>query len=237
MRTAARTLARPASRNASPAPAKSVAKGAAAKRPSARPAAPPRSNLPPPPVRPVNGAPRGLFGAQPPAPAPTGPVRKITFRMGDKAVHPQHGVGEVTAIERKEINGTVLELYVLRILDNGMKVMVSKTAAHQVGLREVMTKSDAEGVIDTMRAREVAVDLQPWSRRFRAYTEMIKSGSPYEVAKVLRDMYRLKFDKDLSFGERRLLDTAKSLLFKELALAKKTSEAELVAEINDIFKA
>jgi CarD family transcriptional regulator len=77
-----------------------------------------------------------------------------------------------------------------------------------------------------MRAREVAVDLQPWSRRFRAYTEMIKSGSPNEVAKVLRDMYRLKFDKDLSFGERRLLDQAKSLLMKELAVAMKMTEVE-----------
>ena len=88
-----------------------------------------------------------------------------------------------------------------------------------------------------MRAREVAVDLQPWSRRFRAYTEMIKSGSPYEVAKVLRDMYRLKFDKDLSFGERRLLDQAKSLLFKELALARRIPEEKLQAEVAEIFRA
>jgi CarD family transcriptional regulator len=88
-----------------------------------------------------------------------------------------------------------------------------------------------------MRAREVAVDLQPWSRRFRAYTEMIKSGSPHEVAKVLRDMYRLKFDKDLSFGERRLLDQAKSLLMKELAAAKKMTEAALQAQVDEMFKA
>ena len=86
-----------------------------------------------------------------------------------------------------------------------------------------------------MKAREVAVDLQPWSRRFRAYTEMIKCGSPHEVAKVLRDMYRLKFDKDLSFGERRLLDQARSLLLKELALAKKKTEAEMAEEIRKIF--
>ncbi len=50
---------------------------------------------------------------------------------------------------------------------------------------------------------------------------MLKSGLPSEIAKVLRDMYRLKFDKDLSFGERRLLDQARSLLVQELALAKK----------------
>jgi CarD family transcriptional regulator len=79
--------------------------------------------------------------------------------------------------------------------------------------------------------------VQPWSRRFRVYTEMIKSGSPVEVAKVLRDMNRLKFDKDLSFGERRLLDQAKSLLMKELALAKKKSEPEMAEEVRRIFTA
>ena len=88
-----------------------------------------------------------------------------------------------------------------------------------------------------MRAREVAVDVQPWSRRFRVYTEMIKSGSPVEIAKVLRDMNRLKFDKDLSFGERRLLDQAKSLLLKELAFSKKKTEAEMAEEIKAIFSA
>jgi CarD family transcriptional regulator len=127
------------------------------------------------------------------------------------------------------------EFYVLRILDNGMRVMVPVSSPS--GLRSVMSPKEADGVLDTMRAREVAVDLQPWSRRFRAYTEMIKSGSPHEVAKVLRDMYRLKFDKDLSFGERRLLDQAKSLLMKELAAAKGVTEAVLSDQVAKMFQA
>jgi CarD family transcriptional regulator len=118
-----------------------------------------------------------------------------------------------------------------------MKVMVPTTAVAQVGLRRVMSVREADKVLETMKKREVAVDLQPWSRRFRAYTEMIKSGSPHEIAKVLRDMHRLKFDKELSFGERRLLDQAKGLLFKELALAKKVPEAEMAAQVAAIFKA
>jgi CarD family transcriptional regulator len=144
-------------------------------------------------------------------------------------------VGEVTAVEQREIAGTRGEFYILRILDNGMKVMVPTSAATQVGLRSVMNDADANAILTTMRAKEVAVDVQPWSRRFRVYTEMIKSGSPTEIAKVLRDMNRLKFDKDLSFGERRLLDQARSLLLKELALAKKTTEAEMAEEIRKIF--
>ncbi|HEY2511135.1 MAG TPA: CarD family transcriptional regulator [Polyangiaceae bacterium] len=165
------------------------------------------------------------------------PAAEDPFVVGDKAVHPSHGVGEVTAIEQREIGGTTGQFYVLRILDNAaMKVMVPTTAVAQVGLRRVMSAREADKVLDTMKKREVAVDLQPWSRRFRAYTEMIKSGSPHEIAKVLRDMHRLKFDKELSFGERRLLDQAKALLFKELALAKKVTEADMAAQVAAIFK-
>jgi CarD family transcriptional regulator len=168
-------------------------------------------------------------------PVPLGPP--IDFKIGDKAVHPKHGVGEITAIEHRELGGTKGMFYILKILDNGMKVMVPTNAASQAGLRGIMSGKEADAVIDTMRAREVAVDLQPWSRRFRAYTEMVQSGLPHEVAKVLRDMHRLKFDKDLSFGERHLLDRAKSLLMKELAFAKKVTEAVLAEEVATIFRA
>jgi CarD family transcriptional regulator len=165
------------------------------------------------------------------------PPKNMVLVVGDKAVHPAHGLGEVIAIEHREIGGAKGEFYILRILDNGMRIMVPRSAAASAGIRPVMSAKEAEKVLATMRAREVAVDLQPWSRRFRAYTEMIKSGSPHEVAKVLRDMYRLKFDKDLSFGERRLLDQAKSLLMKELAAAKKMTEAALQAEVDEMFRA
>jgi CarD family transcriptional regulator len=168
----------------------------------------------------------------PPAP-PRPPAPEL--KIGDKAVHPAHGLAEVTGIETKDFGGTKALYYILRILDKGMKVMVPIAAATQVGLRYAMSEKEADAVLTTMRAREVAVDLQPWSRRFRAYTEMINSGAPHEVAKVLRDMHRLRFDKDLSFGERRLLDQAKSLLVKELALAKKMTEAELLGEVTKIF--
>ena len=160
----------------------------------------------------------------------------MVLTVGDKAVHPAHGLGEVIAIEHREIGGAKGEFYILRILDNGLRVMVPRTAAAAAGIRPVMSSKEADKVLETMRAREVAVDLQPWSRRFRAYTEMIKCGSPHEVAKVLRDMYRLKFDKDLSFGERRLLDQAKSLLMKELAAAKGVTEAVLQARVDDMFR-
>lgn len=186
--------------------------------------------------RPSGVAPRGYVPLVD-IPKPPPPPSDFTLRVGDKAVHPSHGLAEVTAIEHREIGSMKGEFYILRIIDNGMRVMVPRNSSSAAGIRPVMSSKEADRVLETMKAREVAVDLQPWSRRFRAYTEMIKCGSPHEVAKVLRDMYRLKFDKDLSFGERRLLDQAKSLLMKELAAAKGVAEPVLQAQVDDMFRA
>lgn len=160
-----------------------------------------------------------------------------SFKVGDMAVHPNHGVGEVMQIEERELGGRKTSCYVITIRDSGLKVMVPTEAAARVGLRAVMKKKEALKILDILKAPEVAVDLQPWNRRFRAYTEMLKSGLPSEIAKVLRDMYRLKFDKDLSFGERRLLDQARSLLIQELALARKVAPSAMEGEIQQIFSA
>jgi len=164
-------------------------------------------------------------------------VTRYTFKAGDMAVHPAHGVGEVEQLEDRDLGGRKTTCYVIKIKDSGLKVMVPTEAAARVGLRPVMKKKEAQNILEILKAPEVAVDLQPWNRRFRAYTEMLKSGLPSEIAKVLRDMYRLKFDKDLYFGERRLLDQARSLLVQELALARKVPPASMEGEIQQIFSA
>ena len=153
------------------------------------------------------------------------------FKVGDMSVHPKHGVGEIVSVEEKDIGGTTSEFYVMNIIESGLKVMVPISAAERVGLRPIMEKREAVDIFDILKTPEVAVDVQPWNRRFRAYTDMLKTGLPSEIAKVLRDMYRLKFSKDLSFGERRLLDQARSLLVHELALAKEVQPDMIEGEI------
>ena len=124
----------------------------------------------------------------------------------------------------------------MEILESGLKVKVLPAAA-EVPLRGLMSKREADQVLAVFRVNEKAVGSGPWNRRQRAYNEMINSGSPYEVAKVLRDLYAIKFksEKDLSYGERNLMGKAKSLLVKELALAKKITEAAVEKEIEAMF--
>lgn len=161
----------------------------------------------------------------------------MAFKVGDMAVHPAHGVGEVVDIEEKDIAGQRQPFYVLRIVDSGMKVMVAVLSADRTGLRDVISKRDAGRVVKVLEADEVAVRAQPWNRRYREYTSMLSSGSPFEVAKVLRDLCRLKSEKELSFGERRLLEQARNLLVTELALAKRCKESRVQEEIAGILGA
>ena len=158
------------------------------------------------------------------------------FEIGDKAVYPAHGVGEITAIENCEISGSSQTFYILRILDNGMKIMIPTTNVQQVGLREVISAEKVEAVFNVLREKDLSVDTTTWNRRHREYMEKIKTGSVFEVAEVLRDLYLLKNDKDLSFCELKLLDTAHGLLVKELAVARNCDEEEVENAFREIFK-
>jgi CarD family transcriptional regulator, regulator of rRNA transcription len=157
------------------------------------------------------------------------------FQIGDKAVYPGHGVGVIEAIETKKISGKELMFYILRILDNGMTIMIPRDNATSVGLRGVIQKLDIPKVIRILRARDVEIDNQTWNRRYREYMEKINTGSIYEIAEVLRDLHLLKTEKELSFGERKILDTAKNLLVKELAIARNVNESEVLKQIGTIF--
>ena len=157
------------------------------------------------------------------------------FKVGDLAVYPAHGVGCIESIETREISGEKKDFYIMKILDNNMIIMIPIDNVTSVGLRDIIDKKEVSRVYEIMKQRDIPADNQTWNRRYREYMEKIKTGSVYEVAEVLRDLYLLKVDKDLSFGERKMLDTAQSLLLKELSIAKATDERAIMSDINDIF--
>ena len=158
-----------------------------------------------------------------------------SFKIGDKAVYPAHGVGEVMGIEKREILGQKQQVYVLRILDNGMKIMIPMDKVQSVGLREVISRTKVKDVYKVLKEKGISVRSQTWNRRYREYMEKIKTGSIFDIAEVLRDLYLLKFDKDLSFGERKMLDTARNLLIKEVSIARNVGEKVVEKELESIF--
>ena len=159
----------------------------------------------------------------------------VKFKVGDKAVYPAQGVAEVIKIEEKDIGGSRQKFYVLRIMDTDRKIMVPVANAGAVGLRCVINDQEINEIFDILKERTIAFDNQTWNRRYRGFMDKIKTGSIYDVAEVLRDLYRLKTDKQLSFGERRMLDTARTLIVKEIAVARGQTEDQVKTEIEAIF--
>ena len=157
------------------------------------------------------------------------------FSVGDLAVYPAHGVGIIERIENQEISGCEQDFYVMRILDNNMIIMIPTRNVNNVGLREIINETELPRLYSILEKRDVALDNQTWNRRYREYMDKIKTGSLYDVAEVFRDLSILKYTKDLSFGERKLYDTAQLLLVSELSTARKTNEETIISEIKSFF--
>ena len=181
----------------------------------------------------------GTLMAKPIEEKPTPPKSKSgRFKVGDLAVYPAHGVGRIEAIETRVVNGEKHDFYIMKILENNMVIMIPTWNVESVGLRDVIGEKEIPKIMDVIKAkRDLAIDNQTWNRRYREYMDKIKTGSLFEVAEVFRDLSLLKMNKDLSFGERKLYDTAHTLLIKELSTAKKTDEKKVMSEIEALFAA
>jgi len=166
----------------------------------------------------------------------SGKLKIQKFDVGDLAVYPAHGVGQIQAIESRVVNGEKHDFYIMKVLENGMVIMIPTDNVDSVGLRDVIDKKDVPKIYAVMKSRKEALpDNQTWNRRYREYMDKIKTGSLYDVAEVFRDLFLLKLTKDLSFGERKLYDTAQVLLVRELSTAKNTDEESIISEIESLF--
>jgi CarD family transcriptional regulator len=167
----------------------------------------------------------------------TGGRDSMEFKVGDMAVYPTHGVGEIEAIEIKQISGNDQKFYIMRILGNGMTIMIPTDNIEQVGLRGIISKKESTKVYKILKdTKQKPSDSQTWNRRYREYMDRLKTGSVYEVATVLRDLFLLRVGKELSFGERRMMDIAKGLLVKELSVAQAMPEEKIESNIEAIFQ-
>jgi CarD family transcriptional regulator len=194
----------------------------------------------------------GRFGAEQPAAKPVLAVRAVVertiegqitkptgevvnFKVGDKIVYPGHGVGEIEGVRTTILGGEEHHIYNIKILDTGMKVMVPLQQAAAVGLRRIIDKKAIDTVYDILRDRNFKIDTQTWNRRFREYSQKIKTGSVFEIAMVLRDLSVLSADKELSFGEKKMLDMAEALLVSEIAIAKARPQDKIAGELKSLF--
>jgi CarD family transcriptional regulator len=157
------------------------------------------------------------------------------FQIGAMAVYPAHGVGIIESIQEREVAGLLQRFYIMRLLDTDMIIMIPTKNALNIGLRTVIDSNSVTEVFEILKERPTRLNNQTWNRRYRDYMDKIKTGSLFRVAEVLRDLTLLKLEKELSFGERKMLDTAKNLLVKELSLVNNKEEDEIEALLQELL--
>jgi CarD family transcriptional regulator len=158
------------------------------------------------------------------------------FQIGQLAVYPAHGVGVIEAVKERPGSGSLEKFYIMRLLDSDMIIMIPTSNARNTGLRDIIDAPAVSEVYKILQHRPSRLNNQTWNRRYRDYMDKIKTGSPFRVAEVLRDLTLLKSEKDLSFGERKMLDTAKNLLIKELSLVNNKKEDEIEAQLQELLE-
>lgn len=159
------------------------------------------------------------------------------FEVNEFVVYPAQGVGKIERIDHQEIGGAQCELYIVRIIANNITLMVPVRNAVNVGLRRLIDKEQAGDILEQLTSTETATVYtgQNWNRRFREYSDKLKSENPASVAVVVRELLLISRAKELSFGERRLLEQAMTLVVGELSEVLGRPEQELREQIQAVY--
>ncbi len=159
------------------------------------------------------------------------PEAHLEFKVGDKVVYPNHGVGVIEQVARRSIGEIESSFYCLRILSTDSTVMVPVQNTSTVGLRKVLSRRQMTNVVKALKNEEVTT-YDDWKGRFQANSEKMRSGDIRAVAEVLKSLTVLNEVKPLSYRERRMLDRARFLLVSELAEAAGKDVEEIEVKID-----
>ncbi|MDB5713013.1 MAG: CarD family transcriptional regulator [Sphingomonadales bacterium] len=160
----------------------------------------------------------------------------LIFDVGDYVVYPKHGVGRVIELQKSEIAGMALELYVLRFEKERMTLRVPTNKAESVGMRKLSSNKQMEEALETLKGKP-RVKRTMWSRRAQEYEAKINSGDLVSIAEVVRDLFRAEDQPEQSYSERQIFEAAASRLARELAAMEQLDEPKALEKLLEILRA
>ena len=158
----------------------------------------------------------------------------MIFEVRETVVYPHHGAATITAVKTRTIKGVDKTYLTLNVHASDLMIDLPQENVELIGVRDVIDAAGVEAVFDVLRSEWVE-EPGNWSRRFKANTEKMGSGSVYSVSEVVRDLWRRDQDKGVSAGEKRMLLKARQILVSELALARQSTEEEATAALDEVL--
>ncbi len=155
------------------------------------------------------------------------------YQIGDKIVYPIYGAGTIEAVETKEILGQSHDYYVIKT-NSKMKVMVPIEKCDEAGIRHIVEEDALEELFETLKADSNKMP-DNWNRRYRENMEKIKTGDLMQVAEVVRNLYRVEKQKNLSNGEKKMLEKSMLIISSEVALVKNITQEKAEKMICEVI--
>ena len=160
-------------------------------------------------------------------------VKKI-FNTKDYVVYPTHGVGLVIDIEKREVVGQKLEMYVIEFIKDNLILRVPVEKAKALNLRKVSKPSKIQSVLKIL-SEKAKIKRTMWSRRAQEYDLKINSGDIQQIAEVVRDLNRSNNQIEQSYSERQLFELSYDRFLREVIAGLKISEESAVKKIDKIL--
>jgi CarD family transcriptional regulator len=159
----------------------------------------------------------------------------VAFKVGQKVVYPNHGIGIIEQIDTRHINGERSEFYLLRLRATNSLVMIPTRNADEVGLRRPICNSQCDALLKIL-SKDFGSPPTDWKDRFKEFSERMRSGDIFSVAEVLKMLTYLNQLKPLSFREKRMLERARYLVISELALVCGLAEAQVEPKVDQALR-
>ncbi|MCK0166035.1 CarD family transcriptional regulator [Jannaschia sp. S6380] len=160
--------------------------------------------------------------------------KKPEFRPNDFVVYPAHGVGQIVSIEKQEVAGLELELFVISFVKDKMTLRVPTNKATDVGMRSLSSPEVVTKAMATLKGK-ARVKRAMWSRRAQEYEAKINSGDLIAIAEVVRDLHRSDEQREQSYSERQLYEAALDRLTRELAAVNDMDEDGALKAVDEIL--
>lgn len=156
------------------------------------------------------------------------------FGVGDVVVYPHHGAGIIEGISEKTVEGETRLYFVLNMCQGNLTVMVPFESTDRIGMRNIITKKEANKVLDVL-GEELSPMPSNWNHRYKKNRDKLRSGDIFEVAEVVRNLTLRDMEKGLSSGEKRMLNQARDILASELMYAVEVEVDEAQRMIQEVF--
>lgn len=140
------------------------------------------------------------------------------FAINQIIIYPGHGIGKITTMETRNIFGDKCQFYIIETINTGIKLMVPINDVDSLGIRPVISKKIAEKALSIFKRPSHKKTRHTWNKLYREYMKKLTNGSICEIADILKDIYNLKLDKELSFGERKIIYNSYNLFKEEISL-------------------